>query len=251
MPNESEFVENSVSSDANPERRRIDKATAANHGEFPDDEAAEEMLPPRGVHDPSSPSVSEREAHQLAGHAVYRSWCRHCIRGRCRAWGHKKSADASQDRRIPVISFDYCYLCQKGDTPEEEAAAEKAGSHPVLVMWDSHTKAPYAWLLPAKGVDFDMAEVAIGQIAEVLKELGYQRVIVRSDGEASLLALIRSVVHRWGGEVVPEHSPPSDPQSNGAAEMAVGVVKGHVRSLKDSLDFKIGSPLPSNHPLLT
>ena len=33
--------------------------------------------------------------------------------------------------------------------------------------------------------------------------------------------------------------------------MAIGLMKGHIRSMKDALDSRIGCPLPVSHPLLT
>ena len=77
-------------------------------------------------------------------------------------------------------------------------------------MFDSCSKGVHAWLLPAKGVDFDTADIAIAHIARSLTELGYKRVAIRSDGEHALLALLRSVTKYWGGEVVPEQSPTGD-----------------------------------------
>ena len=95
------------------------------------------------------------------------------------------------------------------------------------------------------------AELAVEHVSKALTYLGYKRIVIRSDGEASLVAFLKAVIKRWGGEVVPEHSPVGDPQSNGAAEMAVGQMKGHIRTLKDALDTRIGAPLPESHPLLT
>ena len=48
-----------------------------------------------------------------------------------------------------------------------------------------------------------------------------------------------------------EGSVPYDPQSNGAAESAVGLLKGTVRALQLGLEKQIGARIPANHPLLT
>ena len=93
--------------------------------------------------------------------------------------------------------------------------------------------------------------MAIEQVARCLTETGYKRLVLRTDGEHALVAFMRAVAQRWGGEVVPQQSPTSDPQANGAAEMAMGLMKGHIRSMKDALDSRIGAALPDNHPLLT
>ena len=102
-----------------------------------------------------------------------------------------------------------------------------------------------------KGWISRLADIAIDHVAKALGELGYKRIVVKSDGEAALLAFLRAVIQKWDGEVVPENSPVGDPQSNGAAENAVLIVKGHIRSMKDALEYNVGAPLPDNHPLLT
>ena len=126
-------------------------------------EAAEEAEPTdareaRRAPTPEEPTVSEREAHALAGHAVFRSWCRHCVRGRGREAAH--SSSSRPETGIPVISWDYCYLTSRKDAsgkatlpsePTEFAPTES----PVLVMWDSKSKGPFARIVPGKGVDFE------------------------------------------------------------------------------------------------
>ena len=53
-----------------------------------EDEAGEEQRAPHVLKSPAEPSTQEREEHRLGGHAVFRAWCRHCVRGRGRTWGH-------------------------------------------------------------------------------------------------------------------------------------------------------------------
>ena len=47
----------------------------------------------------------------------------------------------------------------------------------------------------------------------------------RCDNEPSILALLWAVMLAWPGDVVQETSAENDPQSNGAAESSVNVVK--------------------------
>ena len=44
-------------------------------------EPTEARVPRRAV-SPEDPTDAEVEAHKLSGHACFRSWCRHCVRGR-------------------------------------------------------------------------------------------------------------------------------------------------------------------------
>ena len=47
-----------------------------------EDAEAEAAREPRKAPSPSDPTADEVEAHKLSGHASFRSWCRHCVRGR-------------------------------------------------------------------------------------------------------------------------------------------------------------------------
>ena len=73
----------------------------------------------------------------------------------------------------------------------------------------------------------------------------------RCDNEASILALLKAVKLAWTGDVVQETSAEGDPQSNGAAESSVNVVKGHVRSIKLAAESASGVEGPADHDLLT
>ena len=63
--------------------------------------------------DPGRPTRREMFEHQCT-HWPFRSWCRHCVRGRATASPHRRrTADTrefAQDRRVPTISFDHCFL---------------------------------------------------------------------------------------------------------------------------------------------
>ena len=164
-------------------------------------DAGEEQHDPRVLRAPEEPSAEERERHFLSGHVVYRSWCRHCVRGRGRAWMHRSGPD--RDHTMPTISFDYGYLSrpctQEQGEEDENSQEEEDGSCPMLVMWDTHTKSPYAHLLPSKGIDFR----AIGQAALVVSkdiaELGYKRILVWSEWRSCVVRFSTSrLASLWG-----------------------------------------------------
>ena len=132
-------------------------ALAADLGRGPEDSMVEDELTeakaPRSAPAPEEPSSSEVEAHQLAGHACFRSWCRHCVRGRgCEAAHSSTKPPATA---LPVLSWDYCFLSSKNDKDRRasDEEAERDGQTPVLAMWDSRSKGFYAHFVPAKGVD--------------------------------------------------------------------------------------------------
>lgn len=206
----------------------------------------EEMRRPVRAQTPMDPTQAERDEHYLTGHATYRSWCDACVRARGRATQHRRSEGGT----LPVISWDYCYLShdkvgKEAESPDEEA--ERRGHSPVLVSFDSSSKAIGAAIHPSKGVRFDGIEDAVAFWVRYLNRLGYKRVIFRSDNEAALLSLIERIRTAWHGEVVPETSEVEDPQSNGAAEAAVGIIKGMVRTLKLRLEACIQTKVPDGH----
>ena len=88
-------------------------------------------------------------------------------------------------------------------------------------------------------------------IVKDLDTLGYHRVVFRCDNEPSILALLRAVKLAWTGDVVHETSAEGKPQSNGAAESSVNVVKGHVRSIKQAVESASSVEVPADHDLLT
>ena len=101
---------------------------AALRNEPMDCEEAEptEARTPRRAVSPEDPTDAEVEAHKLSGHAVFRSWCRHCVRGK-RCEGHHFRTHPP-DSAVPVISWDYCYLSSSADSSETQSELES----PVL-----------------------------------------------------------------------------------------------------------------------
>ena len=69
-------------------------------------------------------------------------------------------------------------------------------------------------------------------VCQDLDRLGYKRVILRSDGEAAIVAFLNAVKKAWDGEATLEQSPAGESQSNGAAEKAVQLSKSMFRSTK-------------------
>ena len=58
------------------------------------------------VSSPYKPSEKEVDEHDLT-HLPYRSWCRHCIRGRGKETSHEKQ-DA-EERSVPEFHMDFCF----------------------------------------------------------------------------------------------------------------------------------------------
>lgn len=62
----------------------------------------------RGV---TGPTKKEREEHE-ATRCPYRSWCRHCVRGRGRNSPHfkKKEEEGSAETKVARVSMDYFFM---------------------------------------------------------------------------------------------------------------------------------------------
>ena len=50
-------------------------------------------------------------------------------------------------------------------------------------------------------------------------------------------------------QVLEEHPPEHDPQSNVSAEVAVKLLKNHLRTIRSNLENEIGHRIPVKHPL--
>ena len=211
----------------------------------------DDVREPRRRKSLSDPTSREIEDHVLKGHAAFRSRCAACFQGRGRAERHQGDGrrELEDGSKIPVVSWDYCFLGARNRI--SEADVEQRGDSPVLVMHDGVTKSIFAHLIPAKGVYFPSCEKVVKIFVEDLYNLGYNRVVFRCDNEPSILAFLRAVKLAWTGDVVQETSAEGDPQSNGAAESSVNVVKGHFRWIKLAVESASGVEVQPDHDLLT
>ena len=201
---------------------------------------SDELRELRRRNSPSDPTSRKIEDRVLTGHASFRSWCAACVQGRGRAERHqgKGRKELEDGSKVAVVSWDYCFVGARNRTGEVEV--EQRGDSSVLVMHDGVTKSIFAHVTPAKGVDFPSCEKMVKMIVKDLDNLGYHRVVFRSDIEPSILSLLRAVKLAWAGDVVQETSAEGDRQSNGAAESSVNVVKGHVRSIQLAVAVSLG-----------
>ena len=76
---------------------------------------------------PKEPTQQERDEHE-ATHLPYRSWCKHCVRGRGRSEAHKQ-LQADSSHTVPHVSMDYCFMGQ-----------DESKCLPILVIRDHASK---------------------------------------------------------------------------------------------------------------
>ncbi len=76
------------------------------------------------------PSRKEVEEHNL-DHAVFKSWCSHCAKGRAEACGNKKRR--GEGGEAPTVSLEYMYM------HNEQEREEETGMPIIVVVKDDKT----------------------------------------------------------------------------------------------------------------
>ena len=198
---------------------------------------------------PETPTRSDVLSHRVT-HDPYRPWCEDCVEGRGREFGHS-SCDRG-NHGTPIVSFDYCYIGDKGEVLTQEEFEADEGAIKVLVVKKSRKKGIFSHVVPRRGID--EKRYAVDVLVDDVKWLGYTKICLKSDNEKAILKLLTETLRelRIEGleEVQSEHPPEYDPQSNGQAEAAVRQIKGQIRTLRSSLERDIGFRIPAKHPLV-
>ena len=80
----------------------------------------EEGREPKTMRAPKKVTKEERDAHE-ATHMPFRSWCRHCVRGRARNMQHHKGKEEEdKGNKIPRVSLDYFFMLYVGRRQKSE-----------------------------------------------------------------------------------------------------------------------------------
>jgi hypothetical protein len=191
------------------------------------------------LHDPLLPKESEVKEHYLSGHMPYRSWCHHCVRGRGRERDHTKKGE-EVNNGIPEYHMDYCF---PGDEHGERLT--------VLVIIERYTKMKKAVVVPNKG---STGSYAAGMVNELINECGDKdrEIILKTDQEPAIQFLVEDVcVARTGARTIKETAPKHSKGSNGIVERAVQGVEQCLRTMKSSLDERMGVKVDVRHPVIT
>ena len=180
----------------------------------------EELMVPRVPNLLPETCARQIAEHELTGHAVYRSWCRHCVESKCRAHAHT----AREERGLPENGIDYGFFGRDGEDVL-----------PILCVKcrNNSTGCFGATVVDRKGA----SDYASSFLTACIKSMEFKRILVRSDNERSLLSLIERVTSNLTGvELVLMTSPGGDHAANGLAQMASrrSVLRGSV----DVLDTK-------------
>ena len=132
-------------------------------------------------HLPREPSEKEKQEHEASGHAVFRSWCVHCVFGKGRDHPHVEAAPGE----LPEVGVDYGYMGREHG---------KAMPHIVAKCRRSQMLASTA--IEKKGRQDDYAASFV--VAFILS-LGWKRLVMRSDNEPAMLSLLSRVAANLPG----------------------------------------------------
>ena len=133
-----------------------------------DDVDGDEAKVPRVPNLPPEPSARQIAEHELTGHAVYGSWCRHCVASKGRAHAHS----SREEGELPEIGIDYGFF-----------GRDKEDVFPILCVKCRNRSTG------RKGA----SDYASSFLTAFIESLGFKRILVRSDNERSLLSLIERV----------------------------------------------------------
>ena len=149
-----------------------------------------------------------------------------------------RTSEQREQNLVPTVAFDYAFM-SRSDKDDERLK-------PILVLKDERTQMVAATFVDSKGA----TPYAVKFAAAFLKNLGYRKVVLKSDGEHSIMALKEAAAREAAIESVPEESPPADHQANGLVENAIREVRRQIRVLRSALEEKVGRVLPDEDPML-
>ena len=100
-----------------------------------------------------------------------------------------------------------------------------------------------------------MQRFSVSCVVDFVLWLGYARVILMSDNETPIVALLREALKSLrteGLEQSMEQFPvPYGPAGNGSAELGVQLVKGRPRTCKRSLEIRVQHQIPATFTYMT
>ena len=226
-------------------------------GCFPIEEETSEAISMKVLPSPSPPSRPETLEHNLT-HWPFRNWCKHCVAGKAKASQHRHSG-ATAASEVPVVSMDYAFMGDKsieeseeehvvGDDDYEANNADETKAK-ILVARDSRPRVCEAIPVPRKGLDND--DWSLNECLKFLEFLGYTNVVLKSDQEKALSALMRKIrTHRSDQtQTMQENSPVGDSKSNGFVERTIQTVQGQIRTLRSALEARIGTKIKPTSPV--
>ena len=131
-----------------------------------------------------------------------------------------------------------CFLC---GGPHLQRDCKKKGK-----VLDERSQRTFSVAMPCKGVGH---QYNVAVVVRLLRSLGLQDAVLKSDTERSLVALRNDIQVRLPG-IAFEDAVKGESQTAGPIEGAVSKLQGMARTLKSALEGHYGAILTSRHPVL-
>ena len=157
-------------------------------------EEGEEARIIKGKRPLRQPTKEEYEEH-MRTHLPFRKWCPHCVKGK-RKNDPRKADKEKEDNEVPTMSWDY--MEQRGKDGKMESIED--GRNKTLIGLDRVNKWISAIVVPKKGVD----PYAVEAVGREINNSGFNRVLVKSDQEPAIRALLEAVKNERGDELTLE-----------------------------------------------
>ena len=204
-----------------------------------------EEAPFRIPTNPSDPTPEERERHNKT-HVPHRPWCAICIKARGREDKHYSQTKQEMEMGLPRVDLDYAQVedVVPSTLPEQPEEPHKKR---LLIGRDRWTKSVQAHLVRCKGLD---DPTIVKRVTEAVDELGYRKLIIKTDGEPALVNVQEAVARRRTHETLMENPRAYDPQANGGAERAVAEVKAQMRAIKIGLEARVRVAVDPRWPIV-
>ena len=187
---------------------------------------------------PQKPSRGEVEEHNKH-HLPYRSWCRHCVRGRGVEEAHRRQAE---EPRMPEIHLDFMFIGEGGEDRKWTVLVAKERSSRMLM----------ASVVPSKST----GTFAARRVVAFMREAGceFTDITIKTDNEEAVKALVSEIgrVRAGGGSqarMSVETSPAYSSASNGVVERGIQSVQGQLRVLRSALEEKLEVKIDSGHSI--
>ena len=155
--------------------QEIEETEKGDDSKVEDRAEVDEVRRPNPAARPYTPTKAEVYEHEVT-HLPYRTWCKHCVKGRGVSTPHRKG---NKEEKIGItISIDYCFM-----TGEMDDDPDLPG---VLMMWDDNHECLWALPVENKGA----IDWVVKYVVDKLDDIGYRGVAIsiKSDQEPAIVA---------------------------------------------------------------
>ena len=176
---------------------------------------------------PITPTEAERKEHEKH-HCPPMPWCEFCQLGKAKDKPHRARTADEIERGWPETQFDFMFLnsdCEMCEPAEAWAT--------TLTGVDCDSGAPLCLSIPSKEAN---EEYTIANILSFLKRMNHEDIIVKSDGEPAIKALLDKVKEKYPYKMRTLVTPRYSSQSLGMLGAIQNLLQGQIRTLRASVE---------------